>query len=349
MLKNFWYAVEFGAAVTDRPVQVRIFDQDLMLFRDTTGTVRALSDICIHRGGSLAGGKVKGNCVECPYHGWRFDHDGACTKIPANREGLPIPKKARVDAYPAVERYGYVFVFLGDLPEDERPPIPELPVPDDVPHAQAEGNRIITGQFTWNANYERVIENGVDAAHAPFVHSTSFGNPDKPVIEDFELHERFVDGHLRSATYEVHLRGPPRPAPAERDLGGGQPQQAGPASGADGQRDLLPEHDVPPGRHPAGVDHDVVHRRLPGRRAHVDLEVDDVPHLLHPAVGDLPAEPESTDSVPGARLTAAGGRRLVMGRRWCVSGASKLASRVSGCERVGWGAAVRRPLGWCSA
>lgn len=210
MLKNQWYAVEFGAAVTDSPVKVRVFDQDLVLYRDTKGALVCHSDVCVHRGGSLAGGKVIDDCVQCPYHGWQFDTEGACVKIPANRAGLPIPKKARVDNYPVAERYGYVFVFLGDLPESERPPIAELPVLDNVPHAQAEGTRIITGQFTWKANYERVIENGVDAAHAPFVHSTSFGNPDKPEIEDFQLVETEADGFLTSATYVVHLD-PPAP------------------------------------------------------------------------------------------------------------------------------------------
>jgi phenylpropionate dioxygenase-like ring-hydroxylating dioxygenase large terminal subunit len=210
MLKNYWYAVEFGAAVQDTPVQVRVFDQDLVLYRNSQGEIVCHSDICIHRGGSLAGGKVHGDCISCPYHGWQFDEQGACVKIPANRAGLPIPKKARVDTYPVVERYGYVFVFLGDLPEAERPPMPVLPLLEPTSDARATDNRIITGQFEWKANYERVLENGVDAAHAPFVHSTSFGNPDKPEIEDFDLQESVVGGHLTSAVYTVHLE-PPEP------------------------------------------------------------------------------------------------------------------------------------------
>jgi phenylpropionate dioxygenase-like ring-hydroxylating dioxygenase large terminal subunit len=210
MIKNQWYAVELGHKVGATPVQVRVFDQDLVLYRDSSGAIVAHSDICIHRGGSLAGGKVIGDCVQCPYHGWQFDSSGSCTIIPANKPGLPIPKKARVDNYPCVERYGYVFVFLGDLPESERPPLAELPVLDPTPQAQATGNRIIHGEFAWNANYERVIENGADAAHAPFVHSTSFGNPNKPVIDDFELIERRENGHLMSATYTVMLE-PPDP------------------------------------------------------------------------------------------------------------------------------------------
>ena len=210
MLKNYWYALEFGSVVKDKPVKVRAFDQDLVLYRDPQGQIVCHSDVCIHRGGSLAGGWVVDDCVVCPYHGWEYDRTGACRKIPANREGLPVPKKARVDSYPVVERYGYVFVFLGDLPPEERPPVPELPLLDNAPWARAANNRIITGEFAWNANYERVLENGVDAAHAPFVHSTSFGNPDKPVIEDFDLVETERDGHLTSAVYTVHLE-PPDP------------------------------------------------------------------------------------------------------------------------------------------
>ncbi len=210
MLKNYWYAVEFGASVASEPGQVRVFDQDLVLYRDSGGAIVCHSDICIHRGGSLAGGKVHGDCIACPYHGWEYDNAGRCTLIPANRPGLPIPKKARVDSYPAVERYGYVFVFLGDLAEADRPPLPELPLLDVATDARAAGNRIITGEFEWRANFERVLENGVDAAHAPFVHSTSFGNPDDPVIGDFELEETEVDGHLTSALYTVHLT-PPSP------------------------------------------------------------------------------------------------------------------------------------------
>ncbi|MFM8531414.1 MAG: Rieske 2Fe-2S domain-containing protein [Ilumatobacteraceae bacterium] len=157
MIKNQWYAVEFGHEVGDKPKQVRLFGQDLVLYRNSKGDIVCHSDICIHRGASLAGGKVVGDCVECPYHGWQFDSDGACVRIPANRAGVPIPKKARVDNYPCVERYGFVFVFLGDLAESERPPSPELPVMENAREARAAGNRVVQGEFHWKANYERVI------------------------------------------------------------------------------------------------------------------------------------------------------------------------------------------------
>jgi phenylpropionate dioxygenase-like ring-hydroxylating dioxygenase large terminal subunit len=211
LIKNHWYAIEFGHEVVEDPKQVRVDGHDLVLWRGKDGTVNAQSDLCIHRGGSLGGGKVVDGCVQCPYHGWKFDDDGVCVDIPANKEGLPIPKKARVDSYPCVERYGFIWAFLGDIPAEDRPPIPELDGLDFTTSAKAEGYRAVFGDFTWNANYDRVLENAVDIAHTPFVHSGSFGNADEPVIEDFELEEIREGDSLSSVTATVKLD-PPAPS-----------------------------------------------------------------------------------------------------------------------------------------
>lgn len=216
MLKNLWYSIQHASKVTDTPVRVKALGQDLVIWRDDTGAPVVQSDLCVHRGGALSGGWVqKGvnghNCVVCPYHGWQFDDEGACVRIPAARPDLPIPRKARTDTYPAVERYGFIWAFLGDLPEAERPPLPELPGLDPVAGAVSEGYRMVEGEFLWNANYERVIENGADIAHAPFVHAGSFGNPDKPEVPEHEITEDWTDDgrFLRSIFAEVDLDPPP--------------------------------------------------------------------------------------------------------------------------------------------
>ena len=59
-------------------------------------------------------------------HGWQFNSSGQCTHIPTLRQNSRIPARARVDVYPAVERYGVIFASLGDLPEAERPPIMDI-------------------------------------------------------------------------------------------------------------------------------------------------------------------------------------------------------------------------------
>ena len=209
MIKNQWYAVEFAHVIGTTPHKAEIMGQQLVLWRDTSGVLHAQSDVCIHRGGSLAGGRIVDDCVECPYHGWRYDSSGQCTRIPANRDGLPIPRKARIDTYPCAERYGYAFVFLGDLDEADRPPLPRIDWLDDAPIAAADGFRAITGEFAWRANFERVLENGVDIAHAPFVHAGSFGNPDSPQVEDYEVEEVIHDGWPIGNVSTVHLDPPP--------------------------------------------------------------------------------------------------------------------------------------------
>lgn len=198
--KNFWYVLAQSSQVTNKPLKVRALVQDVVLYRRASdGQVVALSDICIHRMSSLALGRVEGDEILCPYHGWTYEQGGACTRIPANPSGTPVPRRARVDSYPAVERYGLVWVFLGDLPEGERPPIPEFP------EFGQPGWRAVWGSATWRADYTRVVENTVDVAHTPFVHAASFGNTEDPVMPAYTV---TAGEHVVEATVEL---GAPKP------------------------------------------------------------------------------------------------------------------------------------------
>ncbi len=166
MFINFWYGAILGQDLTDKPVKRRMLGQDFVLFRDTQGVAHCLANTCVHRGGSLGSGKTVGDLVECPYHGWRFDAEGRCMRIPSLGLAAQVPGRARVDAYPVVERYGVVFAFLGDLPEAERPPMME------IPEWGQEGWRSTIQYYEWDLHYKRSIENGLDTAHNEFVHPT---------------------------------------------------------------------------------------------------------------------------------------------------------------------------------
>jgi phenylpropionate dioxygenase-like ring-hydroxylating dioxygenase large terminal subunit len=212
VLKNFWYVVAEGSAVGTKPVKVRALGQDLVVFRRTSDlTAVVLSNTCVHRMGSLADGVVVGDCVRCPYHGWTYGMDGACTSIPANPPGTVVPKKARVDSYPVEERYGWIWAFLGDLPAAERPPIPPLPELDQP------GWRSVRGEVTWAAHYARVVENAVDIAHTPFLHASSFGNAEHPIMPDYE-----VEAGEGSLSITVTLEAPTRKGLAKLLWRGGQ-------------------------------------------------------------------------------------------------------------------------------
>jgi phenylpropionate dioxygenase-like ring-hydroxylating dioxygenase large terminal subunit len=201
MYINFWYPAGLATEITGTPVRRRMLAQDFVLWRDQGGRVQCLANTCIHRGASLADGKVLGDDVQCPYHGWRFAGDGRCTAIPSLGRGARIPGRARVDAYPTAEKYGLVFVFLGDLPEAERCPV--MDIPEYRGDAPDPGWRATIQHFTWDIDYQRSIENGLDGAHNEFVHPTHGYSGDREdiriAVEDYEIVDSEWDsGHFSS-------------------------------------------------------------------------------------------------------------------------------------------------------
>jgi phenylpropionate dioxygenase-like ring-hydroxylating dioxygenase large terminal subunit len=164
MFMNFWYPAEDSESVTNKPLKVNMLGLPFVLWRDEAGKAHCVSNTCSHRGGSIGDGKVVGNCVQCPYHGWLFNGDGECERIPSLGPIEKIPPRSRIDAYPVEERYGLIFVFLGDLPETERPTILPIDEYDD------ENWRVLRMRYTWKANYVRLVENQSDPSHVEYVH-----------------------------------------------------------------------------------------------------------------------------------------------------------------------------------
>ena len=170
MLNNFWYACEFSHAVTNRPKQIELWEQKIVLYRNSANQVVALKDICPHRGAALSLGKVERDCLRCPYHGWQFGADGTCIEIPANPSDALIPDEAKVKTYPIKEKYGMVWLFWGYLSPEESPPLPIL---SDFPDSSW---RSVYVELKINAHYTRLLENLTDAVHTAFIHANSFGS-----------------------------------------------------------------------------------------------------------------------------------------------------------------------------
>jgi len=165
MFMNFWYPAEESTNVGNAPLKVQMLGLEFVLWRDDAGQAHCISNTCTHRGGSLGDGKLVDNCVQCPYHGWLFNGAGDCERIPSLGPLNKIPERSRIDAYPVEERYGLVFVFLGDLPEAERPTILT------INEYGVEGWRTLTMRYRWKANYVRLVENQSDPSHVEYVHS----------------------------------------------------------------------------------------------------------------------------------------------------------------------------------
>jgi len=183
MYINFWYPISTSEELTgDAPRRSTVLGLKFVAFRDSAGAAHVLADTCPHRGGSLGKGWIKEDCIVCPYHGWRYDGDGRCRLIPSLEQSARLPARAKVDSYPVQEKYGIVFAFLGDLPEEERPPIFAIEEFDE-PGWRASEIMILDVP----CYYERSIENGLDFAHNEFVHPLQ-GSP-KVFMDTMKIEE----------------------------------------------------------------------------------------------------------------------------------------------------------------
>ncbi len=131
-IPNGWYAVAWSKDLGPGQVErVRCFEHELVLFRARSGKPKVVSAYCPHLGIHMGkGGRVMGETVRCPQHGWQFDGDsGKCTHIPYCDD---IPKRACVRKWDVVERNQMIFVW--HHAEEKAPDwdVPEVSQLDDV-------------------------------------------------------------------------------------------------------------------------------------------------------------------------------------------------------------------------
>ena len=168
-LPGYWYPVLWSREVTKKPRQITIGGQKIMLIREAW-TVRALHDLCPHRGVPLshemASQEFTGTWT-CCYHGWTFDLEtGVLVAAITDGPDSPICGKVAVRTYPVEERIGIVWVYLG---EGEPPP-----VESDIPEALLEDDAVVCGRITRRpGNWRFGAENGFDEGHAKFLHRKS--------------------------------------------------------------------------------------------------------------------------------------------------------------------------------
>jgi vanillate O-demethylase monooxygenase subunit len=180
-LRSVWHPVGFSTDVTDKPYSARLLNEQIVLWRDTKGNVRAIADLCIHRGTALSIGRVIGDEIMCPYHGWRYGADGRCTAIPQREDPRNVPSKAKVAGYHCQERYGLIWVSFNE----PRFPLPEVPELEDPSFNVVSG-----GPYPWLSDSSRQIENFTDFAHFPWVHEGLLGDPNRTVVDKYTVEVR---------------------------------------------------------------------------------------------------------------------------------------------------------------
>ncbi len=168
LLRNIWYFGIHSAALKPGAVLHRqICGEPVMFGRTQSGKAFALRDNCPHRGIPLSDGGVKGEEVECWYHGWRFGTDGVCTAIPSLVSDDPVNlSRITVAAYPVREQQGLIWIWLGEG-DGSGTPIPTVP---DVGEA---GPKIVHA-LEFPVNIDHAVVGLIDPAHTPHVHESWF-------------------------------------------------------------------------------------------------------------------------------------------------------------------------------
>ncbi len=165
-LKNAWYVAAWDHEVSRDLAQITVLEKNICLYRTESGAVVALDDACPHRKLPLSMGRLKGDTVECGYHGLTFDCVGQCVWAPGGR----IPSEARVHAYPTYEKYGLVWIWMGN---------PVLADPEEIFEIENFGNPDWAmnrgAAMELDCNYLLMCDNLLDPTHVAWVHGGSFG------------------------------------------------------------------------------------------------------------------------------------------------------------------------------
>ncbi|WP_191093896.1 Rieske 2Fe-2S domain-containing protein [Nocardia colli] len=159
---NGWFVL--GSSKDVAPGKIRTYrfvGEDVVVFRTRKGILRASGAYCPHLGAHLGyGGRVDGECVVCPFHGFAYDTTGACVRT---GYGTP-PPKAALSLHTVREVNGFILIWYhaeGAEPTWEIPPLP-----DDFPAQRRHDVRL-------REHPQEVTENLVDLGHFLHVHNFS--------------------------------------------------------------------------------------------------------------------------------------------------------------------------------
>ncbi|GAA1236087.1 aromatic ring-hydroxylating dioxygenase subunit alpha [Prauserella halophila] len=191
--RNAWYVAARSAEVqTGRLLPRFLLGDPVVMYRAEDDIPVAMVDRCVHRQMPLSLGRLKGNQIECGYHGLTFASDGNCVRIPGSTR---IADKVRVQTFPLVEGNGLIWIWMGD---------PDTVDPGQIPDHHwytADGWTTAGGTLHMNARAQLLNENLLDLSHLTFLHPESIGSPE---IADIPVSVSYDD---RTVTVQREMTG----------------------------------------------------------------------------------------------------------------------------------------------
>jgi phenylpropionate dioxygenase-like ring-hydroxylating dioxygenase large terminal subunit len=188
---NGWFIVARADELAPGEVMpLYCFGRNLVLFRTESGAPRVMDAHCPHLGAHLGvGGRVAGETIQCPFHGWRFEgSSGACVEVPYDDVDY-IPKRANTRAYPTLERNQMIWAWHhleGGDPFYDVPVVPEFDDPDWL--------AMDVREFAVASCCQEMAENNYDTVHFKYVHGSDSIPTQKDLIDGFYKRSETLDG-----------------------------------------------------------------------------------------------------------------------------------------------------------
>jgi phthalate 4,5-dioxygenase len=165
VMRRYWHPI----ATTEQlphpdcaPLRVSLLGERLAAFRDSAGKIGVLNELCMHRGASLALGRVENGGIRCLYHGWKFGADGTIQETP-NHSDSRIRERLKAPCYPVREEGGLIWAYIGDKKKIQ--PFRRFSFMDAAPE-----NRMVL-RVNVDCNYLQLWEGGADSSHVGILHS----------------------------------------------------------------------------------------------------------------------------------------------------------------------------------
>ena len=196
-MREYWIpAAKSSELVADGdPMRLLLLGEKLVAFRDTSGRVGVMEHTCPHRCASLFLGRNEENGLRCTYHGWKFDVTGRCVDMPSIPIHQDFKDKVKAKAYPAVERSGVIWVYMGSRnPAPEPPSIEVSLLPDD---------QVDVIFIQRRCNWLQALEGDIDTSHFGFLHVGHLNPADVPEGHPLEhtAEDRAPSYHVRDTPW----------------------------------------------------------------------------------------------------------------------------------------------------
>ena len=163
-VRNRWYIAAFADEVSRKPIERTFLGVPVALYRKEDGVAVAMYGICPHRYYPLALGHVDGDALVCGYHGFTFDADGKCIRIPAQSTGAGFCQPT----YPVFERGPLIWIWMGDRDACDPALVPPY---EDFGLDQPGWRESSHTYFHIAGRHQLLIDNLMDLTHIAFLHT----------------------------------------------------------------------------------------------------------------------------------------------------------------------------------